>query len=107
MFMQSPWSTGVVTVGDAFMQSDLFVRVLLGLAGAGVGNGERAVGQYDDLEVCAVGGAAGRVGYEVVGAVVAASEPSAVWSIQRSSRPGLSWTVCQASGLPALCAPLS
>src|ERR1039458_6467716 len=41
------------------------------------------------------------------GLLWAASESSAVWSCQRSSRPGLSWMVCQASGLPALCAPLS
>ncbi|OYV72103.1 MAG: hypothetical protein B7Z74_06060, partial [Deltaproteobacteria bacterium 21-66-5] len=36
----------------------------------------------------------------------AASESSAVCSMYKSSRPGLSCTVCHASGLPALCAPL-
>ena len=79
----------------------LISRIILSLAGAGVGHGEAAVGRRGDFEY-APSVPPLRLAIRGSALLWAASEPSAVWSIQRSSRPGLSWTVCQASGLPAL-----
>jgi len=87
-----------VVVSRRIMNDYLLHRFWFGRCG--VGDGEAAVAGDYYFQVGAVGSAF-EVGDEGIGLLWAASESSAVWSIQRSSRPGLSWMVCQASGLPA------